>query len=203
MSKRPNIILMLVDDLGWRDLSCYGSIFYETPAIDCLAAEGMRFTDAYAACPVCSPTRASILSGKYPARVGVTDFIGGRSHGRLQEVPYKWYLPLEEFNLARALKEGGYRTWHVGKWHLGVEDYWPDRQGFDVNIGGCHKGTPNKGYFAPYDIPTLPDGPDGEYLTDRLTDEAVRLIEGTGRDEPFFLNFWHYTVHTPIQAKAD
>lgn len=200
---RPNIVFILMDDMGWRDLSCYGSTFYETPNLDRLAREGMRFTDAYAACPVCSPTRASIMSGKYPATVGVTDWIHhGDFHpcrGKLVDVPYVKELPLKEVSLARALSKGGYQTWHVGKWHLGLRETWPDRHGFDVNIGGCEMGMPPQGYFSPWGIPTLSDGPKGQYLTDRLTDEAIGLIEkGDGR--PFFLNLWHYAVHIPIQA---
>ena len=198
--RRPNIVFILIDDLGWRDLTCYGSTFYETPNLDRLAAEGMRFTRAYASCPVCSPTRASILSGKYPARVGLTNWIPGESIGRLAHVPYLHYLPLEEFSLARALKEGGYQTWHVGKWHLGDEPFWPERHGFDVNLGGCHWGSPKQGYFSPYGIASLPDGPQGEYLTDRLTDEAIALIKNRDPDRPFFLNLWHYAVHIPIDS---
>lgn len=200
--RRPNIILILMDDLGWKDLSCYGSSFYETPNLDRLAARSVRFTDAYAACPVCSPTRASIMSGKYPARVGVTNFIGGHTQGRLVDAPYVRQLPLAEASLATALREGGYATWHVGKWHLGGREYWPDRHGFEVNVGGCDWGMPNQGYFSPWGLPTLPDGPAGEYLPDRLMDEAIGLIERSdGR--PFFLNYWDYCVHIPIQAKPD
>lgn len=199
---RPNIIFILMDDMGWKDLGCYGSTFYETPNIDQLTSEGMMFTDAYAACPVCSPSRASIMTGKYPARVGVTDYIGGNARGKLIDAPYIHHLPLEEVSLAKALKEGGYKTWHVGKWHLGEREFYPENHGFDVNIAGCHWGMPNNGYFSPYGIPTLEDGPEGEYLTDRLTDEAIRLIKGTD-DSPFFLNLCHYSVHTPIQAKKD
>jgi len=200
--ERPNVILILIDDLGWKDLGCYGSGFYETPNLDRLADEGMRFTDAYAACPVCSPTRASILSGKYPATLGLTNFIGGRTRGKLVDAPYVDHLALEETSLARALKEGGYHTWHVGKWHLGGSSYYPERHGFDVNVAGCHWGMPHNGYFSPWGIPTLEDGPEGEYLTDRLTDEAVRLIRSSdGR--PFFLNLWYYSVHIPIQAKRE
>jgi arylsulfatase A-like enzyme len=203
----PNIVFILIDDLGWRDLSCYGSPFYETPNLDRLAGDGMRFTDAYAACPVCSPTRASILTGKYPAAVGVTNYINARhreypDRGRLIDAPYIDHLPLGETSLAAVLRDGGYRTWHVGKWHLGGPDTYPDRHGFDVNVAGCGWGMPVHGYFSPWRIPTLDDGPDGEYLTDRLTDEAVRLIrENDGR--PFFLNLWYYSVHIPIQAKPD
>ncbi len=201
MPAQPNILFILVDDLGWRDVGCYGSDFYETPNLDRLAGEGMRFTQAYASCPVCSPTRASIMSGKNPARVGVTQFIGGHSVGKLCDVPYFHELPMSEISLATALREGGYRTWHLGKWHLGDHLTWPHNHGFDVNLGGCGWGMPNHGYFSPYHLPTLSDGPDGEYMTDRLTDEAIRLIEGND-GAPFFLNFWPYAVHTPIQAPA-
>lgn len=194
----PNIIFILIDDMGWADLGCYGSTFYETPNLDALAAEGALFTDAYAASPVCSPTRASIMTGKYPSTVGVTQYIGGHGVGALLDVPYLWYLPTQEKSLARALREGGYATWHVGKWHLGPRRCWPDQHGFDINIAGCEWGHP-KSYVSPYQSPTLSDGPPGEYLTDRLTDEAIALIDGSG-DEPFFLNLWHYAVHIPIDA---
>ncbi len=197
---KPNIIFILMDDLGWMDLSCYGSGFYETPNLDRLAAGGMRFTDAYASCPVCSPTRASLMTGRYPARVGVTNFIGGNARGRLIDAPYTRHLPLEEKTVARSLAAGGYQTWHVGKWHLGDEPYWPEKQGFDVNVAGCRWGMPMHGYFSPWGHPTLADGPEGEYLPDRLTDEAIRLIENAG-DRPFYLNLCYYAVHIPIQAK--
>jgi arylsulfatase A-like enzyme len=167
----------------------------------------MTFSDAYAACPVCSPTRASLLTGKYPATVGVTDWIDWANwvhpaRGKLVDVPYIDHLPLEETSLAFALKVGGYHTWHVGKWHLGTEAYYPQHHGFDVNIGGCEWGSPANGYFSPYNIPDFENGPEGEYLTDRLTDEAIDLIENND-GKPFFLNLWYYTVHTPIQAKAE
>ena len=196
----PNIVFFLIDDLGWRDLVCYGSDFYETPNLDRLAAGGIRFTQAYASCPVCSPTRASILSGKYPARVGVTQFIGGHSVGRLCDVPYHHNLPMSEVSLATALREGGYQTWHIGKWHLGEGRTSPTAHGFVVNRGGCGWGHPKNGYFSPWGLPTLEDGPEGEYLTDRLTDEAIGLIRSRDNHRPFYLNFWHYAVHTPIQA---
>ncbi|MHC4983419.1 MAG: sulfatase [Planctomycetota bacterium] len=195
---RPNIIFILIDDMGWMDLGCYGSSFYETPHLDRLAAEGMRFTEAYAACPVCSPTRASIMTGKYPATVQVTNFIPGMEKGKLLSAPYLHYLPLEEKTIARALKEAGYNTYHVGKWHLGDEPYWPQHHGFDVNVGGGRWGCPRT-YFSPYNISMLADGPDGEYLTDRLTDEAIALIRNND-GKCFFLNLWHYAVHIPIQV---
>jgi arylsulfatase A-like enzyme len=202
LMQRPNFVFILMDDMGWKDLGAYGSAFYETPNLDRLASRSVRFTDAYAACPVCSPTRASILTGKYPATVGVTNFIGGNARGKLLDAPYIDHLPSEEHSLARALKDGGYATWHVGKWHLGGEAWYPDKHGFDVNIGGCHWGMPKKGYFSPWGIATLPDGPEGECLTDRLTDEAINLIHNSD-ERPFYLNLCYYSVHTPIQAKPE
>lgn len=199
--ERPNIIMILIDDMGWRDLQCFGSSFYETPNMDALAAEGTVFTNAYAPCPVCSPSRASLYTGQYPARVGITNYIGAHDFGKLAEVPYLDHLPTEEYTLSRAYKDAGYRTYHVGKWHLGGKEYYPEHHGFDVNIGGCDWGHPHRGYFAPFGIDTLPDDiPAGEYLTDYLTDRAIELIENNG-DAPFFLNLSHYAVHTPIQAK--
>ena len=204
---QPNIILLLIDDMGWRDLGCYGSTFYETPNLDRLAADGMLFTDAYAACPVCSPTRASLMTGKYPATLGITDWIdwAGAIHparGKLIDVPYLKELPLTEETIATTLHKGGYATWHVGKWHLGDDGHHPEDHGFDRNIGGCKLGSPVPGdYFSPYAVPGLADAPAGEYLTDRLTDEAIQLITKHDYTQPFFLNFWHYAVHTPIQAK--
>lgn len=203
--ERPNIVMIVIDDLGWADLGCFGSSFYETPRLDRLAADGLRFTDAYASCPVCSPTRASIMTGKYPANVGITNYIAGNAWGKLMGVPYFHELPREETTVADALRAGGYQTWHLGKWHLGPEGNWPEDRGFDVNLGGCHMGMPSGGnhYFSPYDIPTLHNGPEGEFLTDRLTDEAVALMRGRDRDRPFFMNLCHYAVHTPIQAPAE
>lgn len=199
--------MILIDDMGWKDLSACGSTFYESPNIDALMHSGMMFDNAYASCPVCSPSRASILTGKYPATVGVTDWIdtSGECHpvkGYLIDAPYIKHLPHEEYNIAKCLKDNGYRTYHIGKWHLGTKEYYPECQGFDVNIGGCHLGHPHHGYFSPYQIENLEDGPDGEYLTDRLTDEAIKLIKESG-DDPFFMNLWHYTVHMPEQAKEE
>jgi len=207
---KPNIIFILVDDLGWADLGCYGSSFHETPNIDKLAGEAMRFTDAYAACPVCSPTRASIMSGKYPARTGVTDWIAGRqAHAgaqpcdKLLSREFELEMKLEEVTIAEALKEAGYRTFFAGKWHIGEDSiYWPEHQGFDVNMGGWSVGSPRGGYFSPYENPRLESGPEGENLTDRLTDESIRFIEGH-TDEPFFLYLSFYTVHTPLQGKPE
>lgn len=207
---RPNIIFVLIDDMGWKDLVCYGSSFYETPHIDRLAKEGMRFTDAYAACPVCSPTRASILTGKYPATVGITDWIDANGHihparGKVIDVPYLKNLPASEHSLASALKDGGYQTWHVGKWHLGGEGHFPQDHGFEKNVGGAHQGSPGRGgYFSPWTIPPLEhaDVPEGTYLTDYLTDQILDLLKN--KDErPFFLNLWYYQVHTPLQAKEE
>src|SRR5699024_4332521 len=161
-----------------------------------------RFTNAYAAAPVCSPTRASIMSGKYPATVGVTDWIGAHSKGKLIDAPYINHLPLKEKSIAQSLREGGYDTWHVGKWHLGSSDYYPEKHGFNKNIGGNHWGHPMNGFFSPYQMENIQDGPIGEYFTDRLTDESIKMIQNKG-SQPFFLNFWHYAVHTPIQAPQD
>jgi len=200
--KQPNILMFFIDDLGARDLGCFGSTFYETPNLDRLAREGMLFNNAYATCPVSSPTRASLMSGKYPARVGITQYIGGTCEARLKDVPYLHYLPLEEKSIASSLREGGYQTWHVGKWHLGDDDFFPEKHGFDVNIGGGHQGAPHKGgYFSPWFMNNLEEGPEGEYLTDRLTNDAIDLIRKRS-DKPFYLNFSHYAVHTPIQAPA-
>ena len=213
---RPNIVLFLIDDLGWKDLGCYGSDYYKTPNIDRLAMQGVRFTDGYAACAVCSPTRAAILTGKYPARLMLTEWLpSGRWNpkAKLRSGRFLRALPLEEITLAEALRKGGYRTLHVGKWHLGGPPFsLPAQHGFDVNIGGDEHGAPGH-YFYPYmgswKIPTtnervrkitLPDGKEGEYLTDRLTSEALALIEEDHK-KPFFLHFSHYAVHTPFQAK--
>ncbi len=196
---QPNIVFILIDDMGWADIESFGSSFYETPNIDRLAREGMKFTDAYASCPVSSPTRASIMSGKYPARVGVTQYIGGNGKGRLLGAPYIDHLPQSETSVASALGEGGYQTWHVGKWHLGGDEYYPDKHGFDVNIGGCYAGCPRT-YFSPWNLPTIENGPEGQYLDDKLGDEAARLIRQRDPDRPFFLNMNFYLVHVPLQA---
>jgi len=211
--QRPNIVFILADDLGWRDLGCYGSVFYETPNLDQLAATGMRFTSAYAASPVCSPTRASILTGKYPVRTGITDYIDpqGRNqpgqwsrNTRLLPAPYRDRLALEEITIAEALKQAGYVTFFAGKWHLGPEGYYPENQGFDINKGGWEAGGPYGGnkYFSPYGNPRLEDGPPGEHLPDRLATETVKFIEAN-RDRPFFAYLSFYSVHIPLMARRD
>jgi arylsulfatase A-like enzyme len=204
LARQPNIVFILADDLGQRDLACCGSTFYETPHLDALARAGMRFTDAYAACNVCSPSRAAILTGKYPARLHLTDWLPGRKEGPAQKLlhpPILGHLPPGEVTFASAFKEAGYTTAFMGKWHLGGKEFYPEHYGFDINIGGCDKGHPPS-YFSPYNIPTLPDGPKGEYLTDRLTDEACKFIEQS-RDKPFLLYLSHYAVHNPQQAKPE
>jgi arylsulfatase A-like enzyme len=204
--KKPNLLFILVDDLGWSDLSCYGNSIHETPHVDQLAKQGMRFTQAYTACAVCSPTRASIQTGKYPIRMGITDWIpGARKKGMPLEEKYtKTQMPLEEVTVAEAFKKAGYQTSFVGKWHLGeTEKFWPEFQGYDINLGGHSKGSPPGGYFSPYNNPRLPNGPEGEYLTDRLGDEAVKLIEQYSQSpQPFFMMMSFYTVHTPIQPQS-
>lgn len=199
--EKTNVVFIFIDDMGWMDLSCQGSQFYETPNIDRLAQQGVRFTNAYAACTVCSPTRASLFTGKYPARLNITDFIGGHHHpwAKLAVPDWTKYLPHEETTFAYAFKDAGYKTYFVGKWHLGGEEYYPETHGFDVNRAGCHRGQPPS-YFSPYNIETIEDGPENEYLTDRLTDETLRLIEES-KDEPFCMFLSHYAVHTPLQAK--
>lgn len=200
---KPNVVFILIDDLGATDLGCTGSSFYETPNLDRLAARGMTFTNAYAACTVCSPSRASLLTGKYPARLRVTDWIPGhaRPKAKLRIPDWTQALPLEENVLPRALGPAGYVSGHFGKWHLGKEDHAPEKFGFAPNVGGTHQGQPPS-YFDPYKIPAVAAREKGEYLTDRLTDEAVRFIK-ENRDKPFFLYFPHYAVHNPLQAKPE
>jgi arylsulfatase A-like enzyme len=207
----PNIVFFLVDDLGQRDLGCYGSSFYETPNVDRLAREGALFTNAYAACPVCSPTRAAVQTGRWPQRTGVTDYIGAplkpglwKRNTRLLPAPYQDRLAHEEVTLAELLKDAGYATFFAGKWHLGPEGFWPENQGYDYNLGGVDRGGPyGRGkYFTPYDNPRLPDGPPGEHLPDRLAAEACKFIESK-RHSPFFAFFSFYDVHTPLQARPD
>lgn len=201
--EKPNVVFFLIDDLGTTDLGCTGSAFYETPNIDRLAARGMKFTNGYSACTVCSPTRASLLTGKYPARLHLTDWIPGhvRPKAKLQVPAWTQALPLEENALPRALQSAGYVSALFGKWHLGKEDHAPEKFGFGLNVGGTHMGQPPS-YFHPYKIPNVPGGEKGEYLTDRLTDDAVRFIKEI-RGKPFFLYFPHYSVHNPLQPKPE
>jgi arylsulfatase A len=208
-SIRPNIVFILVDDLGWADVGCFGSKYFRTPNIDRLASQGMRFTNAYAACPVCSPTRASIMTGKYPARLHLTDWIPGEGNSpahRLRVPDWTQYLPLEEFTIAKVLRTAGYATASIGKWHLGGPAYYPEHHGFDLNIAGTYFGHPAS-YFWPYEgqshtVAGLKSGGhEGEYLTDRLTDEAEKFVE-MNKDRPFFLYLPHYAVHVPLQGKS-
>lgn len=209
-AERLNVILILADDLGRNDLGCYGSKFFQTPQLDKLAGQSVQFMEAYAACPVCSPTRASILTGKYPARLHLTDWLPGRADRpdqKLNRPKIRQELPLEEVTLAERFKQAGYVTASIGKWHLGGAGFGPEKQGFDVNIGGNQAGT-TYSYFAPYKnkqgqfLPGLEEATDGEYLTDRLTAEAERFIAGH-REKPFFLYMPHYAVHTPLRAKEE
>lgn len=214
-SQKPNVLFILLDDFGYSDLGCYGSRYYETPNIDRLSLHSVKFTDAYASCPVSSPTRASVMTGKYPVNTGITDWIPGRQAStsgskddRLIAKPFRQELALDEKTIAELLKQNGYRTMISGKWHLGeTPEYWPENQGFDVNRGGFSKGSPVKnnsanGYFSPYGNPRLEDGPQGEYLTDRQTDEAIRFIENKS-DKPFFVYLSYYAVHNPMQGKDE
>ncbi|MEW6237175.1 MAG: sulfatase [Candidatus Omnitrophota bacterium] len=202
--EKLNFVVILIDDMGWTDLHCFGSDFYETPNIDRLAAQGMKFTNAYSACTVCSPTRASLLTGKYPATLRLTDWIAGhkRPWAKLSVPEFNQELPLQEKTIAEMLKPLGYVCGSIGKWHLGTEPFFPDKQGFDVNIAGTELGQPRAGYFSPYKIPTLADGPEGEYLTDRMGVEAVKFIQ-ENKNRPFFLYLPHFAVHTPLQAKKE
>ena len=224
---RPNIVLVVVDDLGWADLGCCGSVFYETPNIDRLARQGMRFTHAYAACAVCSPTRASVMTGRYPARIGITDWIRPLAgtewtedeiraqpddvedpRRRLLAPRNPRWMEHHEITIAELLKQHGYATGFIGKWHLGPEGWFPEDQGFDCNVGGCDLGHPPH-YFDPYPakhqrttFPNLAPRRAGEYLTDREADEAVRFIREHAA-QPFFLCLCHYAVHSPIQARRE
>jgi len=205
----PNVVLVVIDDLGWKDLSVTGSEAYQTPAIDRLAEDGIRFTRFYADSPVCSPTRAALMTGKHPARLDITNWIGGQQKGQLLQADYEWQLPLEETTVAEHFKAAGYATGFVGKWHLGAEGFYPEDQGFDLNVSGHAAGHPASFFWpyareggSPWDVPDLEDGEEGEYLTDRHTDEAIAFIEQQS-ENPFFLVLSHYAVHTPIQAPAD
>ena len=226
--RKPNVVLVLVDDMGWTDVGCFGSTYYQTPNIDRLCRGGMKFTQGYAACAVCSPTRASVMTGRYPARVGVTDWIhfhdrraaaaakaGKNPEGfdphrnrKLLTPICKFWLEHDEVTIPEMLKPLGYVSCHVGKWHLGPKDWYPDKQGFDYNFGGTAIGAPPS-FFDPYSrsgkgpgIATFPPRKKGEYLTDREADHATAFIE-KHHDKPFFLYVAHYAVHSPIQAKKE
>ena len=227
--RKPNVILFLVDDMGWMDCGIYGSKYYETPNMDRFAKRAMRFTDAYAQ-PLCSPTRASLLTGKYSARHGITSATGHQppqpaGHpflpdtappNQLMRTPEsKNYLEPSEYTLAEALRDAGYRTGHFGKWHLGLtQPHWPEQQGFDVAFH-CHPDPgPPGNYFSPYGVKpagnpggknkvgTITDGPAGEYIVDRLAEEAVKFVT-ENKDRPFFLNLWNYGVHGPWGHKPE
>ena len=203
--KQPNIIFFLVDDLGWMDVGCYGSSFYETPNIDRLAEEGVRFTSAYAACHVCSPTRASIITGKYPASINLTDWLTGRRDfpfQKLLNVKINQHLPYNIPTLPGVLKENGYQTAIFGKWHLGEDLASTVRQGFDFHLPDWNRGWPNNGYYFPYDMKGLEEGSPDEYLTDRMSKEAIKYIE-QNKDKPFFLYLAHFAVHDPIEGRPD
>jgi arylsulfatase A-like enzyme len=209
---RPNVVFFLVDDLGWTDLGSFGSNFYETPNIDRLAKSGIKFTQAYTASPVCSPTRASIMTGKYPSKIYNTDWFGAPQPTEIQNhwtknkplkpAHYEPNLALEEITLAEAFKSVGYQTFFAGKWHLGEEEsHWPENQGFDINIGGNSKGAPSTGnkYFSPYNNPQMENGPEGEYLPLRLAGETAKFIRDN-RSKPFFAMLSFYSVHTPLMT---
>ena len=198
---RPNFVFFLIDDLGYMDIGANNpNTFYETPNVDQLARRGMRFTNGYAANPVCSPTRYSIMTGRHPSRTDATNYFAGRRSARFLPAPLYDRMDLDEITLAEALKESGYRTAFLGKWHLGpTDEYWPENQGFDINVGGHDTGSPPGGYFAPYRNPRMASGSDGEHLTERLTNESLKILSDY-KDGPFLLYLAFYTVHTPLQA---
>ena len=206
-SQPPNVLFILVDDMGWQDLSCYGNDVFETPNLDKLAEQGMRFTDAYAACPICGPSRAAIMTGRYPSSSGFVDnFVSETKGGILKRAEVRSHLELEAVTLAESLKAGGYQTGFVGKWHLTNNDetHLPTDQGFDVNIAGGWKGHPRDGFFSPYKLAHLEDGPKGEYLTDRLTTEAIGVMDQFSKDDaPWLLYMSYYTVHAPFHSKPE
>lgn len=208
---KPNVVFIIADDLGYHDLGISGSRFYETPNIDRLGREGMNFTNGYATCQVCSPSRASVMSGQFPARHGITDWIGApsgedwrryRRYTPMLPPEYRRHLPHEFTSLPEAMKEGGYMTFMAGKWHLGSEGSFPEDHGFDVNKGGYDSGSPRGGYFSPFDNPKLEDGDPGENLTLRLASETTRFIEAN-RDTSFFVYLSFYAVHGPIQTSQE
>ena len=215
-TEQPNVIFFLVDDMGWMDTSVNGSKYYETPNMERLAKMGMTFSRAYTANPLCSPTRSSILTGQDPARIRLTTPRGHLPPNPNEDLKSKkgapWqkvatpgsrtFLSTDQFTIAEALKENGYATAHIGKWHLGQKGYWPENHGFDINIGGQHHPGPPS-YFSPYKIPNLSNGEKHEYITDRVTKEAVNFLNNQTKGKPFFLNVWQYGVHAPYQAPKE
>jgi len=212
--RAKNVLFFFADDLGYKDLGCYGSSFYETPHLDALAKDAVRFTNAYAACPVCSPTRSSVMTGQYPARTKNTNFFGAfnsakgkpmpkRRQRPLMPAPYLEHLPHELTTVPEAFKAQGYATFFAGKWHLGGKGSLPTDHGFDINKGGWERGGPYTGkkYFSPYNNPYLENGPDGEHLPDRLASETVKFM--TEADKPFFALLSFYSVHTPLIGRED
>lgn len=214
-SERPNVLFILADDYGWNELGCMGSRYYETPNLDRLAEHGVKFTNAYATCQVSSPSRASIMTGRYTPRHGITDWIGERSgtewrkmkrHTKLLPADYAWNLPHEEYTLPECLRDNGYTTFIAGKWHLGSEGSWPEDHGFKINVGGWTAGSPTGGYFTPYKNPKLEDGPAGEELSMRLGRETVAFMRDHQKHhskQPFFAYLSFYAVHGPIQTTRE
>ena len=202
-ANRPNIIFLLLDDMGYADVGAYGNSYHRTPNVDRLAKEGMRFTNAYAAAPNCSPTRASILTGRWPARLGLTQYLPGNvlPHAKLLQAQLPLGLPLDEAVIAEPLGAAGYATACIGKWHLGAGDYMPEKRGFDESFASGHWGS-HRTMFAPHKWLQVPGVQNGDYLTETLTKAAERFIE-KNRERPFFLYMSYYSVHGPIQAKRN
>lgn len=213
-SSKPNVLLIMVDDLGWMDLHCQGNSRLATPNVDRLAKQGMRFTDAYSAAPVCSPTRAAVLTGLSPARLRITNHIPDQERftpkdAKLAPAEMFDHLPLEHVTISERLKDAGYTSGFFGKWHLagsarpqkqgqGDLRFYPERQGFDINKGGCAMGGPFS-FFDPYNLHNLPSRKKGEYMPDRLADEVIEFMKAN-REKPFFACLWNYTVHWPMEA---
>ena len=208
---KPNILFILVDDLGYNDISSMGSKYYETPNVDRISKEGMTFTNGYAGCQVCSPSRATILTGMFPPKHGITDWIGAPAgeawrksnrHTKLLPADYNHKLKAEFTTLPEALKSAGYKTFFAGKWHLGSKGSWPTDHGFDINIGGWHAGSPNGGYFSPWKNPNLPNKTAGENLSMRLAKETVKFLQ-ENRDTTFLAYLSFYAVHAPVQSSEE
>ena len=209
--RRPNVVFILADDLGYHDLSCTGSKYYETPNIDRIAQRGIQFTQGYAACQVCSPSRASIMSGKFPARHGITDWIGAKTgtewsdldrHTKLLPPEYVHKLPQEYITMPEAFQEAGYTTFVSGKWHIGSKGSYPEDHGFDINVGGWEKGSPMGGFFAPHNNPKLEAKEPGESLTLRLAEETVDFLK-SHQDSSFFAFLSFYAVHAPLETTQE